>query len=88
MLDHPLTTEGAAKFKADWETRPEFAEWLTGLVEARAAAQRAEPADRSTEAARRRATASMPTTRRASADLAPRGRGQAIEGYRSSAART
>jgi len=39
MLNHPLTTAGAAKFKADWETRPEFAEWLKGLVEARAAAQ-------------------------------------------------
>ncbi len=38
MLNHPLTTEGAAKFKADWETRPEFAEWLSGLVEARSAA--------------------------------------------------
>lgn len=35
MLDHPLTTAGAAKFKADWETRPEFATWLAGLVEAR-----------------------------------------------------
>jgi transaldolase len=39
MLNHPLTTAGAAKFKADWETRPEFAEWLKGLVEARAAAK-------------------------------------------------
>jgi transaldolase len=37
MLDHPLTTAGAAKFKADWESRPEFAEWLGGLVAARAA---------------------------------------------------
>jgi transaldolase len=36
MLDHPLTTAGATKFKADWESRPEFAEWLGGLVEARA----------------------------------------------------
>jgi transaldolase len=35
MLDHPLTTAGAEKFKADWETRPEFGEWLRGLVEAR-----------------------------------------------------
>lgn len=35
MLDHPLTTSGSAKFKADWETRPEFGEWLRGLVEAR-----------------------------------------------------
>jgi transaldolase len=38
MLDHPLTTAGSEKFKADWETRPEFARWLAGLVEARAAA--------------------------------------------------
>ena len=30
MLDHPLTTQGAEKFKADWETRPEFGEWLEG----------------------------------------------------------
>jgi transaldolase len=37
MLDHPLTTAGAEKFKADWETRPEFGEWLRALVEARAA---------------------------------------------------
>ncbi len=37
MLDHPLTTAGAEKFKADWETRPEFGEWLAGLVAARAA---------------------------------------------------
>lgn len=36
MLDHPLTTAGAEKFKADWETRPEFGEWLAGLVSARA----------------------------------------------------
>ncbi|CAN5219347.1 fructose-6-phosphate aldolase [soil metagenome] len=35
MLDHPLTTAGAEKFKADWETRPEFGEWLAGLVESR-----------------------------------------------------
>jgi hypothetical protein len=35
MLDHPLTTAGAEKFKADWETRPEFGEWLRGLVAAR-----------------------------------------------------
>ncbi len=35
MLDHPLTTSGAAQFKADWESRPEFGEWLKGLVAAR-----------------------------------------------------
>lgn len=34
MLNHPLTTEGAAKFEADWKTRPEFGEWLSGLVAA------------------------------------------------------
>ncbi len=35
MLNHPLTTEGAAKFESDWKTRPEFGEWLSGLVAAR-----------------------------------------------------
>ena len=33
MLDHPLTTAGIAKFEDDWRSRPEFAEWLRGLVE-------------------------------------------------------
>ncbi len=28
MLDHPLTTAGIEKFTADWQSRPEFAEWL------------------------------------------------------------
>jgi transaldolase len=32
MLDHPLTEQGREKFKADWESRPEFAEWLRELV--------------------------------------------------------
>src|SRR3954452_1337299 len=32
MLDHPLTTAGIAKFEDDWRSRPEFAEWLAGLV--------------------------------------------------------
>jgi transaldolase len=32
MLDHPLTTSGIEKFRADWDSRPEFAEWLRGLV--------------------------------------------------------
>ena len=32
-LDHPLTTSGIEKFTADWQTRPEFAEWLRALVE-------------------------------------------------------
>src|SRR5918997_1737618 len=36
MLDHPLTTAGAERFRKDWEARPEFAEWLSGLVAARA----------------------------------------------------
>jgi transaldolase len=36
MLDHPLTTAGAERFRADWQSRPEFGEWLRGLVEARA----------------------------------------------------
>ena len=40
MLDHPLTTAGAEKFKADWETRPEFGEWLRDLVAAREALSR------------------------------------------------
>lgn len=40
MLDHPLTIAGAAKFKSDWETRPEFGEWLQGLVKAREAVRR------------------------------------------------
>jgi transaldolase len=33
MLDHPLTTAGIAKFEGDWRSRPEFAEWLRGLVQ-------------------------------------------------------
>lgn len=32
MLDHPLTSAGSAKFQADWESRPEFGEWLRSLV--------------------------------------------------------
>lgn len=35
MLEHPLTTAGAEKFKQDWETRPEFGEWLRALTEKR-----------------------------------------------------
>lgn len=35
MLNHPLTTEGAAKFEEDWKSRPEFGEWLNGLVAGR-----------------------------------------------------
>ena len=35
MLDHPLTSAGIERFAADWQTRPEFAEWLRGLVDGR-----------------------------------------------------
>ena len=34
MLSHPLTSSGIDKFEADWKSRPEFAEWLQGLVQA------------------------------------------------------
>lgn len=37
MLEHPLTTAGIERFKADWQARPEFAEWLSGLVAGRQA---------------------------------------------------
>jgi len=39
MLNHPLTTAGAERFRADWESRPEFGEWLRGLTEKRLAAR-------------------------------------------------
>jgi transaldolase len=32
MLQHPLTDKGRELFKKDWESRPEFVEWLKGLV--------------------------------------------------------
>jgi transaldolase len=32
MLAHPLTEKGRDRFKTDWESRPEFVEWLRGLV--------------------------------------------------------
>jgi transaldolase len=32
MLDHPLTEQGRERFKADWQSRPEFVEWLRELV--------------------------------------------------------
>ena len=38
MLDHPLTDAGATKFRADWESRPEFGEWLSELTSKRLAA--------------------------------------------------
>ena len=34
LLDHPLTSAGIDKFEADWKSRPEFAQWLQGLVQA------------------------------------------------------
>jgi transaldolase len=39
MLAHPLTESGVAKFADDWKSRPEFGEWLRGLVEESAAAK-------------------------------------------------
>lgn len=32
MLEHPLTTAGIERFTSDWQSRPEFAEWLRDLV--------------------------------------------------------
>ena len=32
MLAHPLTEQGRERFKADWESRPEFVQWLRELV--------------------------------------------------------
>src|SRR5439155_13348113 len=32
MLDHPLTEKGRELFKADWQSRPEFVEWLKALT--------------------------------------------------------
>jgi transaldolase len=40
MLAHPLTESGITRFADDWKSRPEFGEWLHGLVEESAAAQR------------------------------------------------
>jgi transaldolase len=40
MLEHPLTTAGIDKFAADWQSRPEFGEWLRELTEKRLAATR------------------------------------------------
>lgn len=37
MLSHPLTTAGAEKFRSDWESRPEFTQWLHELTEKRLA---------------------------------------------------
>jgi transaldolase len=38
MLSHPLTEAGIAKFADDWKSRPEFGEWLRGLVDQSATA--------------------------------------------------
>ena len=40
MLAHPLTESGIARFSDDWKSRPEFGEWLRGLVDGRTAAAR------------------------------------------------
>jgi len=40
MLAHPLTESGAERFRKDWESRPEFGEWLRELTERSAAASR------------------------------------------------
>jgi transaldolase len=32
MLQHPLTEQGRERFKRDWESRPEFVDWLKSLV--------------------------------------------------------
>jgi transaldolase len=37
MLPHPLTEKGIERFTSDWQSRPEFGEWLRGLVERSAA---------------------------------------------------
>jgi hypothetical protein len=40
MLAHPLTEAGIARFADDWKSRPEFGEWLRGLVDESATARR------------------------------------------------
>jgi transaldolase len=40
MLAHPLTESGITRFTDDWKSRPEFGEWLNGLVEESTAASR------------------------------------------------
>jgi transaldolase len=40
MLNHPLTDAGAERFRKDWESRPEFGEWLRGLTVKRLQATR------------------------------------------------
>jgi len=38
MLNHPLTEAGAEKFREDWQSRPEFGDWLSELTRKRLAA--------------------------------------------------
>jgi transaldolase len=38
MLNHPLTVAGAEKFRQDWQSRPEFGQWLSELTKKRLAA--------------------------------------------------
>jgi transaldolase len=38
MLYHPLTEAGAERFRQDWQSRPEFGEWLAELTRRRLAA--------------------------------------------------
>jgi transaldolase len=40
MTRHPLTEAGAERFRADWESRPEFGQWLRELTRRRAAISR------------------------------------------------
>jgi transaldolase len=40
MLAHPLTESGISRFADDWKSRPEFGQWLRGLVDESAAAKR------------------------------------------------
>lgn len=35
MLEHPLTDKGAKQFRADWESRPEFVDWMRELTRKR-----------------------------------------------------
>jgi transaldolase len=37
MLEHPLTAAGIERFEKDWQSKPEFADWLRGLVQGHAA---------------------------------------------------
>lgn len=39
MLAHPLTTAGIESFARDWQSRPEFGEWLAQLVDAQPVAR-------------------------------------------------